>query len=463
MTRETKAGLVVACSFLCLVGVVLYSRMRENTKPPDSGEVAEHVATPPAPLLSTPSPNTAREGSGMTLAVTAPAGADARTVPIPGVPMLVPTPTLSGIQQVRANDPASAAQPLSDPIRASNNSALGAAPAFEVPATSAAAATENRPLPPPNPEGNVGGAVIPLPVPAAPGSGESPSLPWPDAGRGPEVRPTPTPGAPKYGLPSAPASPAAAFEVPGSSPPTAGAAVNVPLPTPAPNSGTTFTFPVEPSGPGGSALPDRRPAEAPGQGPLPPPEPPATFPAPGVPTPEPPRALSSGRPEIPPPPQRTIQLGPPATAPIPANSFTQGTTLPGTLPPPLQPGDSRPAASFGVPSATVTSPSNLGLRAFPPSGNLPQVDSYDEETYRCKPNDSFRAISTQYYNSDKYAQALWLFNRNHPLATDALRQDPPALQPGQPVYIPPTRILEKYYASTIIEQQPPAGGNGLRR
>jgi len=33
MTRETKAGLVVSCSFLCLVGVVLYSKLN-GPKPP---------------------------------------------------------------------------------------------------------------------------------------------------------------------------------------------------------------------------------------------------------------------------------------------------------------------------------------------------------------------------------------------------------------------------------------------
>ena len=30
MTRETKAGLVVSCSFLCLVGVVLYSKLTRS-------------------------------------------------------------------------------------------------------------------------------------------------------------------------------------------------------------------------------------------------------------------------------------------------------------------------------------------------------------------------------------------------------------------------------------------------
>ena len=33
MTRETKAGLVVSCSFLCLVGIVLVSKLKEANAP----------------------------------------------------------------------------------------------------------------------------------------------------------------------------------------------------------------------------------------------------------------------------------------------------------------------------------------------------------------------------------------------------------------------------------------------
>lgn len=91
-----------------------------------------------------------------------------------------------------------------------------------------------------------------------------------------------------------------------------------------------------------------------------------------------------------------------------------------------------------------------GLAAPPTAAILtPQVESYDEETHRCTANDSFRAISQKYYQSDRYAQALWLFNRNHPMAAEGVQQNPPVLQAGTAVYIPPTRILEKYYASAL--------------
>jgi nucleoid-associated protein YgaU len=82
---------------------------------------------------------------------------------------------------------------------------------------------------------------------------------------------------------------------------------------------------------------------------------------------------------------------------------------------------------------------------------MPQVESWDEEEYRCKPNDTFRSISLEFYHTDKYERALVLFNRNHPQATDTVLQDPPVLKAGQPVYIPPIRILEKNHAAVIPE------------
>jgi nucleoid-associated protein YgaU len=88
------------------------------------------------------------------------------------------------------------------------------------------------------------------------------------------------------------------------------------------------------------------------------------------------------------------------------------------------------------------------------------VDSYDEETYLCKPNDTFEKISTLYYHTDNYERALLLFNRNHPRAPDGVRQEPPLLQEGQPVFIPPLRILEKQYGNAIKTPPtplPPAG------
>ncbi|TMQ34373.1 MAG: hypothetical protein E6K70_07975 [Planctomycetota bacterium] len=47
MTRETKAGLVVSCSFLCLVGIVLVSKLKEANAPaPDQDALAVAPADP---------------------------------------------------------------------------------------------------------------------------------------------------------------------------------------------------------------------------------------------------------------------------------------------------------------------------------------------------------------------------------------------------------------------------------
>jgi hypothetical protein len=85
----------------------------------------------------------------------------------------------------------------------------------------------------------------------------------------------------------------------------------------------------------------------------------------------------------------------------------------------------------------------------------PQVESYDEETFYCKaPFTTFESISKKFYNSENYAQALLLFNFNHPRRAAALWKDPPVLQEDMPVYIPPLRILEKHYSYAIKDYSP---------
>jgi hypothetical protein len=95
------------------------------------------------------------------------------------------------------------------------------------------------------------------------------------------------------------------------------------------------------------------------------------------------------------------------------------------------------------------------MGATPPASQAatPQVDAYDEMTYRCQPQDTFATVSTKFYRTDKYARALQMFNRNHPRATDGVKLDPPMLA-GQSVYVPPVRILEKDYAAFVPNLTP---------
>jgi hypothetical protein len=110
-------------------------------------------------------------------------------------------------------------------------------------------------------------------------------------------------------------------------------------------------------------------------------------------------------------------------------------------------------------AATVTTPP-IGV-PVPPSSTagrtssnfVPQVESYDEETYPCKEGDTLESVSQRFFTTDKYARALLLFNRNHPRPPAGLVANPPRLVEGQPLYIPPSHILEKYYAYAIPGQK----------
>jgi len=126
----------------------------------------------------------------------------------------------------------------------------------------------------------------------------------------------------------------------------------------------------------------------------------------------------------------------------PLKNAMESRATPGQTTPPL--GSSiKPA----TPALVAQAPADDSVQSTAPGSS--QVESYDEETYQCKANDSFRNISLAYYHTDKYERALQLFNRNHPLAADALKQDAVTLQSGLNVYIPPKRILDKYYVDMV--------------
>jgi hypothetical protein len=86
--------------------------------------------------------------------------------------------------------------------------------------------------------------------------------------------------------------------------------------------------------------------------------------------------------------------------------------------------------------------------AQPLAGAVPSVDSYDEISRKVTPGDTYRALSREYYQSEGYAEALQLFNRNHPRASPASQRDG-SLVPGDTVYIPPVKILEQRHGAVI--------------
>ena len=65
-----------------------------------------------------------------------------------------------------------------------------------------------------------------------------------------------------------------------------------------------------------------------------------------------------------------------------------------------------------TPGATAVRPT------MPQPPAYPNVDSWDEKTYVCKPGDDFAAIAEPAYpgHGPEYAAALQMYNRNHPRA-----------------------------------------------
>ena len=137
-----------------------------------------------------------------------------------------------------------------------------------------------------------------------------------------------------------------------------------------------------------------------------------------------------------PPPEQTTRNNANGAAPPSRNDETSGQSR----------------APLGVPLPAASLPSSIpSPGADLSSSGGTQVESYDEDTYVCKATDTFASISQAVYRTEIYGQALLLFNRNHPLATENVRRDPPVIQAGQPIYIPPMQILRKYYGSAIAE------------
>jgi hypothetical protein len=412
MTRETKVGLVVAASFLCLVGGVLFVKLKEEggggPQPEVGGELLA-IPADPVPLeplaadASVPLPGRGIEPAGLRL------GEDAVS-PLPGtVTTSVPLPP-----DVAASEGAPPGEWQPSPPSPSADSPLAPpAPAGEV----APSNLPSEPFSPPD-------EWQPTPPPPQPGTPAMPIAPATEA--------APSPA-------DAGSEPAAAtFEssepggLPTSPPP---AATSDARPTPAADA------PTAPSNDGGVGGRPEHPEAPPPSPASVPPAPPVALNPPGVNLGRPVPATDLTAPGVAPAP-RSLPAGPvgddapeprPASAPAtlpPAHQFAQGNRPP-----------------IGAPAAVAVPP--IQAPVPPPGPVTPRVESYDEEMHRCQPGDTFQSISQRYYHSDKYEQALLLFNRAHPMATDSIRQTPPLLQPGQMVYIPPLRILEQRYPSAI--------------
>jgi hypothetical protein len=415
MTRETKAGILVSCSFLCLVGIVLFSKLNEKEEATTASAEADDsgwVKAPDEPQPTDPSagnPPAPKEPGPLMLT----AGQDAPPVKNTATPTDTNPKSTSPVTALttpkkETSDPKFDGWPRVTPAPApkmasaqpeKKQSSEIVAPILDLPPAKdpkTAAVTSIKPEDKKTERSAQDKQLvqIPAPPPPAPGLVAAPASPapqpkkswWDDNPKSDlklDTKPVPSNAA--VTSPVAPVQPDRGF---GSS--TTTPLVNAPKADPAPN----WSKPSEPK--------QDSPVSAPG---------------------DPLAGRSTGSPATGSTP--TFNM---AASPAPARE------APRVVSPPME--------------APVTA-SSAPIRVSAPPSNSPAVESYDEETFTSRPTDSFQTISQNFFQTDKYARALLLFNRDHPLANSAVKSEPPLLQAGQQVYVPPARILEKYYAAAI--------------
>jgi nucleoid-associated protein YgaU len=115
-----------------------------------------------------------------------------------------------------------------------------------------------------------------------------------------------------------------------------------------------------------------------------------------------------------------------------------------------------PVSTAPVGAAAAAVPAIVAPPSPPPAPSSPVVESFLEETHVCKSDDTLAKICQDKYHDARYQQALLMYNRSHPMAGAGIYSDPPALQAGQRVMMPPLSVLEKRYGQTMswLPRQP---------
>jgi hypothetical protein len=390
MTRETKVGLVVACSFLCLVGLVLGGKLSQNWR-------GTHTREPSSEDLRAAND---KAGPDKKDAKQSP---ELEELPPDAKPPLEPIVKTSGGD----SNPLPTSPMVSEPVDAQRP---GDAEPPRTKITKRDPNPDDLPTLPPDPP-KPATEVLPLPpLPEQNDESEKKSTKTKDK-TAPEVIPE-TPAAKADGDPRMspvrdPSKKSDSDALPIDPPPVKKTADAVIEPSPAP---AAIERPTTPSDATSIDLPPKR---------VGPDGKPRT--APVVPTP--PDGLGEE--------ESRVALGK-IDSETPRGAPRVGEPPRATAP------------AIAVPASRIPAK---------PAAAGPRVESYDEETYRPRPDDTFASISKRFYQSDKYAQALLLFNREHPRAGDGIRRDPPTLS-GQAVYIPPIGVLERRHADVIPNIEP---------
>lgn len=460
MKRETKLGLVVSGSFLCLFGALMGRKLLlpDDTAAPDANTAS--VAQAPAPKQSASSgsnDNRIIEPGKLPLKTASmqdikqvAAVSEVPPLPPPGQLPLLPGQQLQGKPQEPSSPPALPPLPefnggggeLEELKKQAEKAKVGMYAPNKKPSVPA--------LPP---------AALPEPAssPLIVAKGQPGSALPP----GPPVSPPSAPTPPTY--PSSPPEPAL-------TPPAPEPIGGVKKPSVADNGQGQLppTAPVKPA----SALPDGPPSLPPAA----PVTPGKVEPAP-VP-PAPPAPIGLPEPIIPgkvTPLDGKSSNNPPAPpAPIIPGKILDSPPLPA----PVDPAEPQNKVGGKIPSGPPVSPAPITppVGAQPPGTvdpinvkTIPVVDAPEfikpkpavkgtlVETFTCDASTlTFAAISKKMYHSEGYADALLLFNRQnpHPNTPTSIYQNPPVLQVGSVVRIPKTVDLEASFPTAIKHLNP---------
>ncbi len=473
MTRETKLGLVVSCSFLCLLGMVLGLKLGEA--PADTAVAAGKQEGEEGPPPASGEPDSAVEIGKKEREASDPNLLPASLKLAPQL-SLVATSESSGttdsgksstVGAVAMANPAGeggaggpSALPIPQPPEAKKEVAL---PPHLIPEKEKEAA-KVMPLPPLAAAEKPAKAANPPPLPGVPTQEEKdgknaegrsvPPLPDKVAAKADEKEKEKaaekSPVVPALALPlkQEPAKLAAVPpppETPMPHEPKDESESTAPLPpfpplqdrpgektAPMPHVGATPLLPAagegsKPSPPLVTPTPPIPPEKEPG------PKPPVVTPIPSAARLAPPEETAPPPAPPPPPPTKVdARLTGLGSDVVPEIKLRSGA-------PPTLVGSTPPTAT--VPPIAVGGPSAVLLQ--------PKVITFTEKVVAAYAGETFDRISQREYGSERYGQALMLFNRNHPLATDNAATDGGTLKTGQRVYLPPREVLESRYPSAI--------------
>ncbi len=482
MIRETKLGIVVACSFLALVGVVLASKLREDSPPKKRTQT---IAAQSASLSTRPSREPIKKPDRPPVEINQPTrkrswfqklfDEQALTLDKKMVVQIPPPPPPgSSTTDVPPPSPGPSTDPLPPPVLPGGKIEITPPappkvtppkvtppkvtppkvdlPKVELPKVTPPKVTPPKVEPPKVEPPKVTPPKVEPPkvTPPPPGAPPPPGSSLPDTPKLPKVKlPSVPPTPPTPPAPVTPKTPVAKPEkkkpvvkpavrkpevkkgTPTGGAPTVNNIKLVPPPTPTP---TPPSVKVEPP----KVTPTPRLPKVKMSQPLPPPggsetevTPPPPLggdrikPVPSTPIP----------PSPPAPPPSEVQPEPPKLSPTPIRKSEPPRTFPGE-------------SEASQPGGTRLNPSRLPVK------ETPVVVTFTEREYVCKTGDTYASIAKKEYMTDKYAEALRLYNRYDALVPRDRAPRDATLREGDLIVIPDLTALEARYSRFIAGYRP---------